>query len=79
MSGKGSTAREDSLGTRLPYVRATRVQVWLHGSLVPRPSSRAVDPLPEKIKREEGLVKLITVTGRKEVAKSVHLHYTQGG
>ena len=30
---------------------------------------RAVDPLPEKIKREEGLVKLITrltdVTGRK--------------
>ena len=36
-------------------------------SLVPRPSSRAVDPLPEKVKREEGLVKLITrLTSRVE-------------
>ena len=42
-------------------------------SLVPRPSSRAVDPLPEKVKREEGLVKLYhatDVTGRKEVERT---------
>ena len=38
-----------------------------HPCIVPRPSSRAVDPLPEKVKREEGLVKLITrLTSRVE-------------
>ena len=38
---------------------AWRIEQQATLSLVPRPSSRAVDPLPQKL-REEGLVKLIT-------------------
>ena len=49
------------------FVFLVLVILYPNDSLVPRLSSRAVDPLPEKVKREEGLVKLITrLTSRVE-------------
>ena len=52
------------------------IQKVIAVSLVPRPSSHAVDPLPEKIKREDlgrpGKTYHATdVTGRKEVESCV--------